>query len=137
MEQRLQFVREFKSELFTMTELAAQYGVSRKTGYKWLERYEADGVLGLQDRSRRPHHSPHATATEVIDALVRLRQLHPRWGPKKLLAVATPPEAEGNWPSPSTVPTHLNARGSVSGRRRLSTSGAGRNSFANSPPLRM
>ena len=42
MEQRLDFVREYATELFTMTELAAQYGISRKTGYKWLERYAAD-----------------------------------------------------------------------------------------------
>jgi putative transposase len=54
MEQRLEFVREYDSGLFTMTELAAQYGVSRKTGYKWLERYAADGALGLSDRSRCP-----------------------------------------------------------------------------------
>ena len=55
MEQRLEFVRECETELFTMTELAAQYGISRKTGYKWLERYEADGRDGLRDQSRRPH----------------------------------------------------------------------------------
>ena len=49
MQQRLEFVREYATELFTMTELAAQYGISRKTGYKWLERYDADGVDGLRD----------------------------------------------------------------------------------------
>jgi len=52
MEQRLEFVREYKSELFTMTELAAQYGISRKTGYKWLAEYEAAGARGLHNRSR-------------------------------------------------------------------------------------
>ena len=57
-EQRADFVQEYESGLFTMTELAAQYGVSRKTGYKWLAAYAADGLTGLQDRSRRPHHSP-------------------------------------------------------------------------------
>ena len=44
MEQRLELIREYESELFTMTELAAQYGISRKTGYKWLERYDARGA---------------------------------------------------------------------------------------------
>jgi putative transposase len=58
MEQRLDFVREYESDLFTMTELAAQYGITPKTGYKWLERYAAEGPLGLCDRSRRPQHSP-------------------------------------------------------------------------------
>jgi transposase-like protein len=46
MEQRLEFVREYETELFTMSELAAQYGISRKTGYKWLERYDAHGIDG-------------------------------------------------------------------------------------------
>ena len=102
MEQRLEFVREFESGLFTMTELAAQYGVSRKTGYKWVERYAADGSLGLSDRSRRPHTSPHATDPEVLARLMQVRQCHPRWGAKKLLTVAA----------------HLKARGLITPRRR-------------------
>ena len=88
MEQRLEFVREYATELFTMSELAEQYGISRKTGYKWVAEYAAHGAGGLCDRSRRPHHSPHATATELKDALLALRRRHPCWGAKKLLAVA-------------------------------------------------
>ena len=61
MEQRLGFIHEYETDLFTMSELAAQYGISRKTGYKWLERYDAHGVDGLRDQSRRPHESPQAT----------------------------------------------------------------------------
>lgn len=48
MEQRLEFVQEYKSGLFTMTELAAEYGISRKTGYKWLAQYAAEGALGCR-----------------------------------------------------------------------------------------
>ena len=88
MEQRLEFVREYATELFTMTELAAQYGISRKTGYKWLERYDAEGADGLRDQSRRPHTCPHATEAELADTLLALRRRHPRWGPKKLIAIA-------------------------------------------------
>jgi putative transposase len=118
MEQRLEFVREFKTELFTMTELAAQYGISRKTGYKWLERYEADGTLGLSDRSRRPHASPHATDPELLARLIRLRQRHPRWGAKKLLVVAARSAPRAAWPCASTVTAHLKAQGLITGRRR-------------------
>src|SRR6266446_2965964 len=89
MEQRLDFVHEFATGLFTMTELAEQYGISRNTGYKWVERFEADGMGGLADQSRRPHGSPEATDPAVVDALVRLRQRRPRWGAKKLLAILT------------------------------------------------
>jgi len=118
MDQRLDFVREYETGLFTMTELAAQYGISRKTGYLWVDRYEAAGVRGLADRSRRPHHSPQATDPEVIGVLLRLRRRHPFWGAKKLLTVATRDTAVGEWPARSTVCAHLKAHGLVASRRR-------------------
>src|SRR5262245_64599686 len=99
MEQRLEFIREYTSELFTMTELAAQYGISRKTAYKWLERYETDGASGLIDHSRRPRVNPNATDPELVVALLAVRRRHPRWGPKKLLAVARRGAANARWPA--------------------------------------
>jgi transposase InsO family protein len=122
MEQRLEFVREYDTELFTMTELVAQYGISRKTAYKWLERYEADGVDGLRDHSRRPHHSPQATNRDVVEALLALRRRHPRWGAQKLLAVAARRDPSVAWPSRSTVCTWLRQRGLVTTRRRRARS---------------
>ena len=98
-EQRLEFVREYKTGLFTMTELAAQYGISRKTGYKWLERYDADGVDGLRDQCRRPDHSPQATDPELIETLLTHRRRHPRWGPTTLLAIAARHEPDADWPT--------------------------------------
>jgi transposase len=118
MEQRLEFIREYESELFTMTELAAQYGISRKTGYKWLAQYEATGALGLCDRSRRPHSSPQATAPELVEALLVVRRRHPHWGAKKLLTVATRRDPRAAWPSRSTVCAWLKQRGFVTPRRR-------------------
>jgi putative transposase len=118
MEQRLDFVREYATELFTMTELAAQYGISRKTGYKWLERYAAAGATGLEDRSRRPQQSPHATDPELVEMLVAHRRRHPRWGAKKLLAVAARRQPDADWPSRSTVCALLSARGLVVPRPR-------------------
>ena len=85
---RMHFVTEWQTGCWTMTELCADYQISRKTGYKWVERYEASGPRGLHDQSRRPHHSPRATDPALVEALVALRQRHPRWGAKKLLAVA-------------------------------------------------
>lgn len=117
MEQRLDFVREFESELFTMTELAAQYGISPKTGYKWLARYDADGVGGLQDRSRRPRSSPHATDPALVKALLAHRRRHPRWGAKKLLAIAARGQPDADWPSRSTVCTLLKQHGFIESRR--------------------
>jgi putative transposase len=130
MEQRLEFIREYETELFTLTELTAQYGVSRKTAYKWLERYDAEGERGILDRSRRPHHSPHATAPEQVDALIELRRGHPRWGAKKLLAVLRRRDPHAAWPARSTVCELLKRRGLVvTPRARYRAPGSAR------PPL--
>ena len=117
MQQRLEFVHEYQTGLFTMTELAAQYGISRKTGYKWLAEYDARGILGLQDRSRRPQVSPQATDPAVAEALLALRRRHPRWGPKKLLAVAARRDPGITWPARSTVARLLHRRGLIAPRR--------------------
>jgi putative transposase len=118
MGERMEFVRECASGLFTMTELAAQYGISRKTGYKWLGRHDTEGVLGLQDRSRRPHHSPQATEAELLAALIAVRKRHPHWGAKKLLTVAARRAPTADWPCAATVATHLRVAGLISTRRR-------------------
>ncbi len=85
MQERLQFVAAYLDGVATMTELAADYGISRETGYTWVRRYTAEGPAGLHDRSRRPHCHPNAISPAVIDALVAARRRHPTWGPKKLL----------------------------------------------------
>ena len=118
MQQRLEFVRDYETDLFTMTELAAQYGISRKTGYKWVAAYDAAGPVGLQDRSRRPHHSPLAIAPELVAAILAVRHRHPRWGPKKLLAVARRSDPTAAWPARSTVAAWLKQRGLAHARRR-------------------
>jgi transposase InsO family protein len=118
MDQRMQFVTELRSDLFTMTELAAQYGISRKTGYKWLDRYEAGGVGALSDQSRRPEHSPAATAPELVEALVTLRKRRPRWGAKKLLAVLRRQDPAAAWPARSTVCDLLKQRGLIEPQRK-------------------
>ena len=114
MDLRMRFVTEWQSGCWTMTELCADYQVSRKTGYKWADRYERSGPSGLHDRSRRPHASPLATDPELVDRLVALRRRHPRWGAKKLLVVAARRDPQADWPSRTTVCDLLKARGLVS-----------------------
>jgi transposase-like protein len=119
MEERLQFVRDALSDRFTMSELCARYGVSRRIGYKWLARYEADGRRGLVDRSRAPHHCPHKIASRIAELLVSERTAHPHWGARKLLKVlATRHPRIDCWPAPSTAADLLARRGLVHKRRR-------------------
>lgn len=87
MDQRVRFIAEYVKGHFPFNELCLQFNISRKTGYKWVERYEQGGPEGLVDRSRRPHTCPHLTDREVIDALIKARIRHPTWGPKKLLKI--------------------------------------------------
>jgi putative transposase len=118
MDLRMQFVADWQTGCYTMTELCADYRISRKTGYKWITRYEMTGARGLHDQSRRPHESPRGTATEIVDALIALRRRHPRWGAKKLLAIAARRDPAVAWPSRSTVCHLLTAHGLVVQRRR-------------------
>ena len=119
MDLRLQFVRDWQSGCWSMTELCADYQISRKTGYKWIARHEASGRAGLEDRSRRPHHNPHTTAKELVAPLIALRERHPRWGATKLLTVAARDRPMAPWPSRTTVCDLLKAHGLVTSRRRV------------------
>ena len=85
MEERLRFVMEAESDVFEMDELCQRYGVSRKTGYKWLQRYRQEGVAGLQDRSRAPLKCPHRTPEAIADVLIEGRRRHPHWGAEKVV----------------------------------------------------
>jgi transposase len=87
MDQRTQFIAEHLRGGRTITELCDDYGVSRKTGYKWIERYLRQGPAGLEERSRRPHRAPNQTAEEIVTAILETRRRHPSWGGKKLLAL--------------------------------------------------
>lgn len=65
---------------FTLSELCSDFGISRKARHKYLPRYEAEGRLGLADRSRRPKSSPTATAEDVERLILKERRKHPTWG---------------------------------------------------------
>ena len=79
MDQRLQFVTDALRARFTMTELCARYGVSRRIGYKWLARFAEDGKRGLVNRSRRPHTCPTQIRPVLAELLCEFRRLHPDW----------------------------------------------------------
>lgn len=85
--ERHKFILAHQKDLFTMSELCQRFGISRKTGYKWLTRYRDGGLQALDDQSRAPKTIPHRTPPPVEEALVALRRRHPHWGARKLLVV--------------------------------------------------
>ena len=127
MKERLKFVLEWEKRwneaeggLVNMAELCRMFGVSRPTGYRWVDRYrEADHDVGaVVERSRRPKTSPNATVPELEDLIVEARKLHPKWGPRKLhrrLVEANPGKPI---PSPSLMSKILKRRGMTVPRRR-------------------
>ena len=84
MSQRLEFVTLALQEGAHVRELCRRFGISPKTGYKWLHRYRADGPAALADQSRRPRTSPDRTPTDQEDVVVALRREQPAWGGRKL-----------------------------------------------------
>jgi transposase InsO family protein len=83
-EQRYHAVMEVLSAGAPVVEVAARYGVSRKTVHAWVRRYRDEGLPGLSDRSHRPHHHPWQLAADVEARICELRRAHPRWGPRRL-----------------------------------------------------
>jgi transposase InsO family protein len=101
-----------------VTELCAEYGISRKTAYKWIDRYIRRGPAGLEDHSRRPRGTPNATPEPVVSALIALRHRHPTWGPKKLLAYLARRQPTWTLPGRSATAALLKRRGLVRHRTR-------------------
>lgn len=118
MDQRVQFIADYQRDVFDVTDLARRYGISRKTAYKWIDRYAAAGPAGLLDRSRRPRHCPHATPQAMVDALLDVRRHHPTWGAKKLLKRVSTRQPTWTLPARSTVCDLLDRAGLVTASRR-------------------
>lgn len=118
MNQRTRFVLAYEDGLYSMTELCERFGVSRKTGYKWLHRYRDQGLDGLKEQSRAPHHCPHQTPPDIAELLLETRRSHPRWGPRKLIDYLRPRHREVIWPAASTIGALLKRHGLVEGKRR-------------------
>ena len=93
-EQRERFIADHRAGHLTMTELCRRYGISRKTGYKWLRRHAEEGRPGLKDRSHAPHHCPHRLEPAIAELILRARRRHPDWGPRKLLTWLGVPSPE-------------------------------------------
>lgn len=102
-DQRVQFIVEATYGPSSVVDLCRSFGISRKTAYKWLARYDREGPAGLIDRSRAPHTHPNAIAEDIVEHLVALRRLHPTWGPRKLIASIHAREPELVLPAASTV----------------------------------
>jgi transposase-like protein len=115
MDLKLSFVEKASQPRSNMSALCESYGISRETGYKWLNHFKREGAAGLVERSRRPRSAPLSTAEDVVMAVLEI-DAHPRRGPKKLVSqlksklgdqtpsFATAPAAIPGWVRPALRP---------------------------------
>ena len=130
MSERLLFVSLYREKLYSMTELCTRFGISRRIGYKWLARFEAEGTTGLDERSRAPHSSPRRTPPAVEEVLMAAKRAHPHWGPAKIKASLERLRPGEKFPAASTIGEVFKRHGAVTPRKTRS-----RSSHPGTPPL--
>ena len=111
-------IANYLCKRLSITELCELYGISRKTGYKLIERYLRLGPQGLEAFSHRPASCPNRTPEYIEQAIVAARQRHPSWGANKLLSILHKSHRRWNFPTRSTVYDILSRNGLVPKQRR-------------------
>lgn len=110
-DERKAFIRAFQRQEQSFSALCRYFNISRPTGYKWLDRFAADGEAGLHNQSRAPWQQPHTMPPRLRSAILELRAQHPTWGPKKLKARLETVCPELAWPARSTIGELLRREG--------------------------
>ena len=119
MNERVKFIAAYLGENETLSDLCKIFGISRKTGYKWIERYEEKGLVALADQNRAPHFHPNAVDEEIVRLILSEREKHQSWGPKKLVIVLARKYPQLILPVPSTVGQILKRNGCIKKRREI------------------
>ncbi len=123
---RREFVLRSLAPDVNFAALCREFGISRKVGYKWQKRFLEKGNSGLADESRRPASSPTGLDEETVCRIVKLKQAHPAWGPRKIRAVFARTYPEADAPSESSFKRVLSKAGLVERRRRRKSADSGR-----------
>ena len=129
--ERLRFIERCAAGEESISDLCREFGISRKTGYKLIRRYEKYGEDGLLDRSRAPHSHPNKTPDETAERIIEEKRARPTWGPKKIIARLREIEPGTRWPAPSTAGRILDGAGLVKPRRRRRKTAPWDEPFAN------
>ena len=111
MDERMRLVIAVEKREESFSALCRRFNVSRKTGYKWLSRYDALGVEGLSDLSRAPHGHPHAIPATIAERCLQVRREHSTWGPAKVRAYLARRAPTIAWPAASTIGTLFDREG--------------------------
>lgn len=118
MKERLSFVARHSLGTLSMTRLCADYGISRKTGYKWINRYADEGPSAFVERSHAPHVVANRVPDDIAQHVIAVRRAHKTWGPRKVLAWLEAREPEIAWPAASTIGDILTSEGLTVPRKK-------------------
>ncbi|MBN4073973.1 DDE-type integrase/transposase/recombinase [bacterium AH-315-E10] len=116
MDQRMEFASKLMNCNIPFSELCKQYNISRKTGYKWRNRFIENGIHGLYDQSRSPKNSPGSLDESIICELLRLKVKHKSWGARKIADIYQ--RLHGDCPSESSIKRIFDKAGMVKKRRK-------------------
>ena len=117
-EERMRFMVAVEKGEESFAAICRRFDVSRRIGYKWLARFEEEGVAGLLDHSRAPLHHPQAIAPKVAERCLEVRRAHPTWGPVKVRAYLERAAPKTAWPAASTIGELFDREG-LTVRRKL------------------
>ena len=128
---RKQFIQEYLDQVYpSFSYLCTSYGISPKTGYKWLNRFLSGGFNNLEDKSRAPHTVPHRTPDEICDLIIKTKLAHINWGPKKVLDNIKQHHPTLILPADSTAGEILKKEGLVKKRKKRHHVSADEQAFA-------
>jgi len=119
MEQKIEFVCEWRTGKYTITELCKNFSISRPTAYKLIDRFEKLGYEGLREQPRIPRKHPNETKGDIVKSILALKEKHRLWGAKKLRVLLFNEYAEELIPSVVTVHNILKKNGLVCPQKRL------------------
>ena len=117
-DKRKEFVRDYASGDWSVSQLCRMYGISRVTGHEVLRRWRQGGEAGLEQRSRAPVRHPHQTPAEIEQRVLGARREHPLWGPRKLKVVLERHHPELVIPAASTIGQMLEREGLTHARKK-------------------
>ena len=122
MNEKVRFISAWLSNEYSVSELCRRFEISRRTGYKFIKRYEAEGITGLEERSRAHYKHPKAINGALIDTLLKTKIRYPNWGPRKIKVFLEIEKPMQVWPAASTIGELFKRHGLVkSKKKRLRT----------------
>ncbi len=120
MEQKIEFICEWKTGKHTITELCKNFKISRPTAYKIIARFEKEGYDGLREISKKPKTKhPNSTDEKVVESILQLKEKHKLWGAKKIWKLLYNDYSDELIPTALTVHNILKKHGLVSPQKHL------------------